>query len=680
MRKEETNKIRMGPRSLFFFGKPPVSNRIQSSSDKVDSNRRRKIKTKAKKKNRVNNAATTTATTTTIRKDTDATSIKNVVKSHQSEEVAYVKQLDDADEDSLTQPKPFNRHRAFSLGTGSFQENEREAVELDLAGREHDSHNDYTNEDEDDNDIIFNPSPIVDDIFDYQHITPTKKSGDKTYVNADRANVNTLSTALCSSIPVSICTSSGTCTPPTSSSPTFLDHNRDVTIDATISLMNKKIQPSLHMRVTDFNHYYQHSQHPSLMRKLLNQFNKKNNNDNSLHCYDVDNSNINKNHENNDMETNIDMMTMMKKLKHLQIVKPFTLPNLDADSNELFIALNYNISCDQDQDPTQEGKAPSSLKSTSTSRHSQVLTKIIPSPTLSITIQGLSLQAIDFLTNADYWTCHHSSSLSLSSSFGKSQYNFDIDKDLYFPNIYIPNEIENHPSSSINNNYLKSNNEPIKLSNDLIETLKKDVLLWNGNSTHSFYKPYQSTTLAQNIVGIRACGIVPMKPKDLFDLLLDSNRVKEYNQYSVGREDIWVHEEEEEEEEKSVNEEEDNNNHSHGTARSNTKISITKVCHGKNKPPLVRKAVPYMTFFHGEELQNNNDNTNNSKGYMMVTRSVQLVDSNGIVQDAKSYASEITIGSTLFLNIEGHDDLTFFINKLCKESIACVHNEKGWLE
>lgn len=363
---------------------------------------------------------------------------------------------------------------------------------------------------------------------------------------------------------------------------------------------------------------------------------------------------------------------------HPHLIKPHPMKHLDDDPNQLFIALTSSSSPSPNTTATDE--------------------MIQPSPILSNITKLLLKNGVDFVTNTTYWNYHHQSgiqttplpsSTSLSSSSSSNE--------IYFPQVY---KSEDHN----NNDDLKVSK--ISLSNDQIKTLKQDVLLWIGEapaiddqssmSIPSFPQLMHNHN-SNSFVAIRAYGIIQMKPKELYELILDSDRIKEYNLYSLGRDDIWVHdyeyqetnqtaEEGDEEKDNDENEESseadtDGKNHdcyrsAHDNAKQKEKKPIhriTKVCHGTNKPPLVRKPIPYMTLFHCQELtikslssnqtneQFDNDHCND-KGYIISARTAKQVDSNGVMKDVKSYSAEIMLGSTLLLPIDGHDDLTLFIN------------------
>ena len=77
-----------------------------------------------------------------------------------------------------------------------------------------------------------------------------------------------------------------------------------------------------------------------------------------------------------------------------------------------------------------------------------------------------------------------------------------------------------------------------KVAPSFRETLEESgIHVWtgrarvNGKNDRSFYGAAAPI--------IKSRSIVPMSPMELVELMLDSNRVKTYNKYSVGRQDLW---------------------------------------------------------------------------------------------------------------------------------------------
>lgn len=345
--------------------------------------------------------------------------------------------------------------------------------------------------------------------------------------------------------------------------------------------------------------------------------------------------------------------------QHAHLIKPHPMVHIDNDPNEVFFALNFtcsnsNPTCDK----MKHIKKPNHNDCNNITNSKHI---IQPSPLLPSMMELLMSEGMDFISNSNYWTYYHTSAIRtcpLPSSSTHANHN-----------MYFPKAFSNHSS-------LPFNSEPtisaVSLSQEQIKALKEDVLMWtdskhcnnnaNSNSPVSSYHQIHSGTKSnQNIFGLRAYGIIQMKPKQVHDLMLDSGRIKEYHHYALERNDIWSYDHEIYAKIRSSGDE----------CKMNENIGIkkvTKVCHGKNKPPLVRKPIPYETLFHSQEIpvvtspSSKINDDEERKGYFLVTRTVKEVDANGIMKDMKSYSTEIMLGSTMFLPVEGHDDLTLFIN------------------
>ena len=399
-----------------------------------------------------------------------------------------------------------------------------------------------------------------------------------------------------------------------------------------------KMDPCLYIRATDFIHSL--STLPS-----------------SLPSTETATTNNNNNNNNNKRVNTLE--------PEYYFIQPHPMIHLDNDTNQKFIALT---------------SIPSSLPSSSEEQKEH-----LSSPILSNITDLLLDNGIDLITNnRHYWSYHYQSSLLIPEQ--------PIDENnntSYFPKIQFHYASSASPSKI----YLSSK---IIFTKTQIEALKDDVLLWNGdhpkssnsttNNTNttksipSFQSILQSNTNS-NLIAIRALGIIQMKPKEVYDLMLDSDRVRDYNLYSLGRDDIWIHDYSKDDETGSSSgisddimshdndEDNDCRNQIDNDDNFTSHNRITKVCHGCNKPPLVRKPIPYMTLFHGTEVNiRNGDQYDCNKGYVLATRSAKQVDSNGVMKDSKSYSSKIMLGCTLLLPIhcdEGNyntDGMTLFIN------------------
>jgi hypothetical protein len=150
-----------------------------------------------------------------------------------------------------------------------------------------------------------------------------------------------------------------------------------------------------------------------------------------------------------------------------------------------------------------------------------------------------------------------------------------------------------------------------------------DVLVWSGTFSHKYY--------GCDLPAIRCEAIVNMSPKDLADLLVDSNRVKEYNKMSIGRDDILVLQDDEK--------------------------CVTKVVVGRSKPPMLGKILQLKTLLHMEELPGGSQN-----GFVVVSRAVSHADDDEATADPKVIHSEMLMGLNIIRAVDGEPDRCVLIN------------------
>mmetsp|Transcript_20365 Transcript_20365/g.28347 ORF Transcript_20365/g.28347 Transcript_20365/m.28347 type:complete len:481 (-) Transcript_20365:286-1728(-) len=155
---------------------------------------------------------------------------------------------------------------------------------------------------------------------------------------------------------------------------------------------------------------------------------------------------------------------------------------------------------------------------------------------------------------------------------------------------------------------------------------EKEILTWTGSFQHTYY--------GCDLPAVRAMGVVGMPAKSLFDLLVDSSRVKEYNKMSLGRKDLLVLQ--------------DNMVEDGPFGKS-----VTKIIQSQNQPPVIRKAIQLTTLMHAKELSTSN-------GYMVVSRAVTNPDDLG--KESGVLTSEILLGVNLILKVEGDEDRCLMIN------------------
>ncbi|CAB9505818.1 expressed unknown protein [Seminavis robusta] len=169
-------------------------------------------------------------------------------------------------------------------------------------------------------------------------------------------------------------------------------------------------------------------------------------------------------------------------------------------------------------------------------------------------------------------------------------------------------------------------NDEVPAPGDKIEDI---VLLWMGKFQHGLY--------GSDLPAVRAVGIIPAAPKVLYDMLIDSDRVKEYNKLSLGREDLLVLQ---------------NGGEENGPFG---KSAVTKVMRSKSSPPLVRQTMQFVSMLHAQELQD-------KSGYLIVTRAVTHPDDDR--SDTSVLRSEILLGVNIIRRIDGDPHRCVMVNMI----------------
>eukprot|EP00977_Amphora_coffeiformis_P019117 scaffold6899_cov183-Amphora_coffeaeformis.AAC.50 len=147
------------------------------------------------------------------------------------------------------------------------------------------------------------------------------------------------------------------------------------------------------------------------------------------------------------------------------------------------------------------------------------------------------------------------------------------------------------------------------------ESADKEVLVWSGNFTHGRY--------GSELPAVRSAALIHMAPEALMDLLVDSNRVKEYNKMSLGRQDLLVLQDELD-----------------GGAFG----GITKVMRSETRPPMVRKTLSFTSILHARRLDDN-------AGFKLVSRAVTSPVDSGL---AGTLQSEILLSVNIIKRVEGN--------------------------
>ena len=184
------------------------------------------------------------------------------------------------------------------------------------------------------------------------------------------------------------------------------------------------------------------------------------------------------------------------------------------------------------------------------------------------------------------------------------------------------------------------------------QKLKHHVLIWSGSyhnkgNHQSFYGSQYPLFLAR--------GVVQKSPREFLNLLWDSSRTHEYNQYSLGRTDVLVIQD-------NIIQNNDNNNghdgHGHGHESS---LYGAKVVKSETKVPFSGLSVTLSALMHASPLDKNDE----SQGFVIVSRSLNSGMAGchiAVGQVETQPKNEILLGVNIMRPVPGHPDLTDLIS------------------
>ncbi|CAJ1958818.1 unnamed protein product [Cylindrotheca closterium] len=146
----------------------------------------------------------------------------------------------------------------------------------------------------------------------------------------------------------------------------------------------------------------------------------------------------------------------------------------------------------------------------------------------------------------------------------------------------------------------------------------KDVLVWMGDCGHKNHGCRWPV--------VKARGLIQTSPKELTEFMLDSSRIKEYNEMSQGRDDVVVFQQD------------------LHTSAEESAIGLPgaiKVLRSRNKPKLLPKAIEITSLMYAKPLEDC------PGAYMIVNRSI-FDDAEGtLINDKEKITSEMLLGVNL---------------------------------
>lgn len=165
----------------------------------------------------------------------------------------------------------------------------------------------------------------------------------------------------------------------------------------------------------------------------------------------------------------------------------------------------------------------------------------------------------------------------------------------------------------------------------------KEVFVWSSKFTHGQY--------GSDLPMVKARGIVNTSPRKLVELLLDSNRVHEYNKMSLGRTDPYIFQE--------------------GLETQNDVDGYMirgelKIIRSLSKAPFVKNPIELVSLMSARELTSEIDELrDDTRGFLIITRAVMEDETRlGMEQNEKTSRSEMLLGVNLvqFIDDDQEED------------------------
>uniref|UniRef100_A0A7S4VX38 START domain-containing protein n=2 Tax=Ditylum brightwellii TaxID=49249 RepID=A0A7S4VX38_9STRA len=183
---------------------------------------------------------------------------------------------------------------------------------------------------------------------------------------------------------------------------------------------------------------------------------------------------------------------------------------------------------------------------------------------------------------------------------------------------------------------------------------KKEIFVWSGKFDHGGH--------GSHLPAIKTRGIINCSAKNLVELIVDSNRVKEYNGFALGRTDEFYFQEGLE------------------TDLSDSSLGIAgdaKLIRSLSKPPLIRKPLEFYNIMHARKLSKENGEMIN--GYVCTTRSVWEKEEYAVAFAAggKSDIPTNTSRSELLLGVNIMRDLDGELEGWCELTTLSHMNSPG---
>ena len=171
--------------------------------------------------------------------------------------------------------------------------------------------------------------------------------------------------------------------------------------------------------------------------------------------------------------------------------------------------------------------------------------------------------------------------------------------------------------------------------------LEQHAFVWSGTFKSGRHRDLDSPLFLSR-------GVVPGSPREIFELLCDSNRTTEYNRFCLGRSDLLIIQDE-------------------STPCPEGKVTVIKIVKSETRVPFTSLSVTMSTLMYGSELDDDDTINDGSGGesFIIVSRSLTSggagyhFDCNRVERDVKN---EITWGVNLMRSVPNNPNVTDLIN------------------
>jgi len=168
-----------------------------------------------------------------------------------------------------------------------------------------------------------------------------------------------------------------------------------------------------------------------------------------------------------------------------------------------------------------------------------------------------------------------------------------------------------------NSNFINANKV---VTSQVILLLEKNTLIWSGMNKVVKNPQQMKKTFKEiydpNIPFFKGYGIINASPETILELLLDNNRVQEYNEHTLGRQVIAILEDGLLSSLANQSKPEGGRNEKNKKNQFPNACVETKIVRSETKIPFTNFIIPFLTIIHAKKLEK-------GEGYIILSRSVE---------------------------------------------------------